>query len=141
MWFARPGACAPFISVDGCSLLSADAPANSRSIAALVTNKLEAQQLHDKLKTASWRVERLGKRLHTWTDATDETSPKRTDHNDVLKLRWLAQFLGSKLLTQVTRDVVAAIGARKRSEVSAATANRFLALIRAILLRACNDWE
>jgi len=45
------------------------------------------------------------------------------------------------LLTQVAREVVTAIGARKRSEASAATANRHLALIRAILRRACDEWE
>jgi integrase len=110
------------------------------------SNKLQAQQLHDHLKAASWRVERLGERReYTWDDAAamwlDETSHKRTHHDDVLKLRWLKQYLGGKLLTSVTRDVVAAIGARKRSHASAATANRYLALIRAILRRACDEWE
>lgn len=37
--------------------------------------------------------------------------------------------------------MVAGIGARKRSQASAATANRYLALIRAILRRACDEWE
>lgn len=58
----------------------------------------------------------------------------------MLKLRWPEQYLGEKLLTEVTRDVVARIGARKRSLASAATANRHLALIRAILRRACDEW-
>ena len=109
-------------------------------------DKLEAQELHDRLKAESWRVERLGeRRRYTWDEAAakwlEETSHKRTHHDDVLKLRWLEQYLGGKLLTEVTRDVVAAIGARKRSQASAATANRHLALIRAILRRACDEWE
>jgi hypothetical protein len=37
--------------------------------------------------------------------------------------------------------MVAAIGARKRAVASPATANRHLALIRAILRRACDKWE
>lgn len=99
------------------------------------SNKLEAQELHDRLKAASWRVKRLGEReQYTWDDAAakwlEETSHKRPHHDDVLKLRWLDQYLGGKLLPDVTRDVVATIGARKRAKASPATANRFLALIR-----------
>jgi len=91
-------------------------------------------------------VEQLGeRRRYRWEQAAakwlEETSHKRTHHDDVLKLRWLEQHLGGKLLTEVTRDVVTAIGARKRSEASAATANRHLALVRAILRRACDEWE
>lgn len=41
----------------------------------------------------------------------------------------------------MTRDVVAGIGARKRSQASVATANRHLALIRAILRRAFDEWK
>ena len=109
-------------------------------------NKLQAQELHDRLKAESWRVERLGdRRQYTWDEAAakwlQETSHKRTHHDDVLKLRWLQQYLGGKVLSGVTRDVVAAIGARKRSQASAATANRHLALIRAILRKACDEWE
>lgn len=110
------------------------------------SNKVEAQELHDQLKAESWRVERLGeRRQYTWGEAAakwlEETSHKRTHHDDILKLRWLEQYLEGKLLTEVTRDVVAGIGARKRSQASAATANRHLALVRAILRRACDEWE
>jgi integrase len=110
------------------------------------SNKLDAQELHDRLKADSWRVERLGeRRQYTWDEAAakwlEETSHKRTHHDDVLKLRWLKQHLGGKLLTSVTRDVVATIGARKRSQASAATANRHLALVRVILREACDEWE
>lgn len=83
------------------------------------SNKLQAQELHHRLKAESWRVERLGdRRQYTWDDAAakwlEETSHKRTHHDDVLKLRWLRQYLEDKVLTGVTRDVVAAIGAHKR---------------------------
>jgi hypothetical protein len=62
------------------------------------SSKLEAQEFHDRLKAASWRVERLGeRRQYTWDDAAakwlDETSHKRTHHDDELKLRWLKQYL------------------------------------------------
>jgi site-specific recombinase XerD len=87
-------------------------------------------------------VERLGERRQfTWDDAAGKWLDETSHHDDVLKLRWLRQYLEGKLLTEVTRDVVAAIGARKRAAASAATANRHLALIRAILRRARDEWE
>ncbi|MEB0165482.1 site-specific integrase, partial [Glaciimonas sp. CA11.2] len=45
------------------------------------------------------------------------------------------------MLDEITRDVVANIAELKSIETSPATANRFLALIRAILRRAAFDWE
>jgi hypothetical protein len=47
-------------------------------------------------------VERLGeRRQYTWDEAAakwlEETSHKRTHHDDVLKLRCLKQYLGGKL--------------------------------------------
>lgn len=91
-------------------------------------------------------MERLGeRRQYTWDEAAakwlEETSHKRTHHDDILKLRWLNQYLGGKLIKDVTRDVVATIGTRKRAQASPATANRHLALILAILRRACDEWE
>jgi hypothetical protein len=52
-------------------------------------------------------VERLGElRRYTWDEAVakwlEETSHKRTHHDDVLKLRWLKTYLGDTLLTDVT---------------------------------------
>ena len=45
------------------------------------------------------------------------------------------KFLRSRVLTEITRDEVAAIGATKRAESSSAVANRYLALIRAIFAK------
>jgi hypothetical protein len=42
---------------------------------------------------------------------------------------------------EITRDEIAAIGLRKKREASNATANRYLSLIRAILRKACLEWE
>jgi integrase len=76
--------------------------------------------------------------VHKWTQ---ETAHKRTHQEDFLKLEWLRQFLRSRVMAEITRDEIAAIGARKRVESSNATANRYLALIRAILRKACLEWE
>ena len=110
------------------------------------SNRVEAQELHDRLKAEHWRVQKLGERpKRTWNEAVhkwaQETLHKRTHHEDLLKLDWLMKFLRNRVLGEITRDEVAAIGATKRAEASSATANRYLALIRAILRKACLEWE
>jgi integrase len=110
------------------------------------SNRTEAQELHDCLKADYWRVQKLGERpWHTWNEAASkwlhETAHKRTHREDVVKLNWLWQFLGNRVLAEITRDNIASIGARKRAESSSATANRYLALIRAVLRRSCFEWE
>ncbi len=107
--------------------------------------RAEAQHFHDKLKAEAWRIGHLGEQPRfTWDDAghkwLSETN-KRTLHDDLLKLRWLQQFLRGKVLTDITRAQIAAIGAHKRAVASPATANRHLQLIRAILRKACYEWE
>ena len=110
------------------------------------SNKTEAQELHDKLKMESWRVQRLGdKPKYTWDDAgfqwLTETSQKRTHLEDVRKMAWLQQFFRGRQLTSITREEIASIGDKKKCEASPATANRYLALIRAILRKACYEWD
>lgn len=110
------------------------------------SSKAEAQELHDRLKAESWRIQKLGEKpKYTWDDAgykwLQETGHKRTHQDDIKKLAWLQQFLRGKELAAITRESIAAIGERKKAESSGPTANRYLALIRAILRKACNEWE
>lgn len=56
-------------------------------------------------------------------------------------LAWLQQFFRGKELATITRENIVAIGERKKAESSGPTANRYLALIRAILRKASNEWE
>lgn len=109
-------------------------------------NKVEAQEFHDRLKAEFWRVQKLGDRpTYTWDQAgirwLDETQHKNTHQDDVSKLTWLQQFLRGKILMEISRDEIISIGEIKKRESSAATANRYLALIRAILNKACDEWE
>ena len=110
------------------------------------SNKAEAQEFHDKLKMESWRVLKLGDRpKYTWDEAAYrwlvETAEKKTHHEDIRKVAWLQQFFRGRQLDSITRDEVAAIGTQKKAEASGPTANRYLAVIRAVLRRACNDWD
>jgi integrase len=109
-------------------------------------NKVEAQEFHDKLKAECWRVQKLGEKpRYIWDQAgyrwLQETEHKRTHQEDIRKLLWLQQFLRGRILVEITRDEITAIGEFKKRESSGATANRYLALIRSILLKACNEWE
>lgn len=110
------------------------------------SSKTEARELHDRLKAESWRIQKLGEKpKYTWDDAgckwLRETTHKRTHREDMKKLAWLQQFLRGRVVAEITRDEIIAIGEYKKAESSGSTANRYLALIRAILRKACLEWE
>jgi integrase len=105
-----------------------------------------AEEYHDRLKTRYWEIQRLGvKPERSWQEAVirwiKETDHKADHHNDVAKLRWLDQHLGHLNLSQINRETIDKVAAIKRKDASASTANHYLALIRAILRRARDDWE
>lgn len=82
--------------------------------------------------------------LHTWQDAAQrwlkETKQKRDHHNDIRKLDWLNQYLGSKALNEINAALIHRVGNTKVAEASQATANRYLALVSAICHRAHQQW-
>jgi integrase len=93
-----------------------------------------------------WEQDRLGvKPSRSWNDAVvkwlEETRHKATHADDVARLRWLDKYLRGQPLDRISRDVIGQIGEVKARESSGPTANRTLALIRAILRRACHEWE
>ncbi|MDP2152184.1 MAG: site-specific integrase [Methylotenera sp.] len=110
------------------------------------SSRIEAQEFHDKLKVQLWEQERLGlKPRHSWKEAVirwlNETSDKATHHEDVSKLKWLDKFLSDLMLEEINLDCIDKIRSEKLKEASKATVNRYLALIRSILIRACQEWE
>ncbi len=109
-------------------------------------NRQAAQEYHDRLKAEFWRVEQIGERPHrTWNEAAvqwlKETTHKATHDQDRAILRWLDPYLGGKRLDEINRELLAEIGEAKAHEASPPTANRHLALIRAILRKARDEWE
>lgn len=109
-------------------------------------DRLAAQQFHDKLKASLWEQDRLGvKPRRTWNDAVvrylQETGHKATHQEDIRKLRWIDSFLRGMPLDSITRDKLAEISDAKAREATGATANRVLALVRAILRKAAYEWE
>lgn len=82
---------------------------------------------------------------NTWDDAAArwlrETQHKKSHRDDRAKIKWLDQHLKGRSLEDITRDQLAHLGAIKAQESSPATANRYLALLRAIFRRAAVEWE
>jgi integrase len=110
-------------------------------------DRREAQELHDKLKSEVWRVQRLGDRpKRIWQDAVvrwlREQAHKASLRDDKRMLRWLHRFLAGYQLESINRTKVESIIEAKQAEgCSNATVNRHLALLRAILRRCVRDWE
>lgn len=93
-----------------------------------------------------WEQDRLGvKPRYSWQQAAirwiEETSHKATHHQDVAKLKWLHPILGDLMLDEITLDVIASIKTARLKEVGKSTTNRYLAVVRAILKRAVDEWD
>lgn len=93
-----------------------------------------------------WEQERLGiKPKRSWREAVvrwiAETSDKATHHEDKKKLLWLHHILGEMNLDDINQDVIDKVRSAKLNEASKSTTNRYLALVRAILIRARDEWE
>ena len=113
---------------------------------AKTADKAAAQEYHDGLKARLWREAKLGDRpRRIWDDAVvqwlKETAHKATHEDDISKLRWLDTYWRGWPLDSLTRQEIQRVGAIKAAEASGATANRYLALVRAILIRAQRTWE
>ncbi|MCP5246320.1 MAG: site-specific integrase [Burkholderiales bacterium] len=123
------------------------APSGERiRCSAATEDKTQAQEFHDKLKAEAWRVAKAGEKpKYTWDEAAYkwlmETEHKASHKQDAQQIAWIQQFFRGRLLTNITREMIAEVGESKRKETSPSTANRYLALIRAILRRATLDWE
>lgn len=110
------------------------------------SEKQQAQEYHDRLKAELWRVHKLGEKpRRTWQEAVvrwlQDTDHKADHGKDVAKLRWLDVYLSDRYLDEIDRDLIDRIGQAKKQEASASTANRYLALLRAILRMARDEWE
>ncbi|WP_439605743.1 tyrosine-type recombinase/integrase [Hydrogenophaga sp.] len=109
-------------------------------------NKRQAQQYHDKLQGERWEQDKLGvKPRRTWDEAAskflEETSHKRTHEWDKSMLRWFHPHLGGKDLIDINRALLDQVRLVRGKGVSTATVNRYMALVRTILRKACNEWE
>ena len=110
------------------------------------TDKRKATEFHDRLKAERWEQGKLGsKPRRTWEEAVlkflDETSHKRTHERDKSILHWLDSVLGGKYLDEIDRNLIDQIKSTRSKIATQSTANRYLAVIRTVLRKACNEWE
>lgn len=121
------------------------APSGSRIRQSTGTqNKQEAQRLHDKLKHDLWQQEKLDQKPpRLWEEAAlrwlHEKQEKKSIQSDICRLRGLSMFKGI-YLHNLTRDLVMHSIAKTMQGKANATKNRYLALVRAILNKAANEW-
>ena len=107
--------------------------------------KLEAQELHDKLKADSWRVGVLGsKPFYTWRQAVLKYLLERENQKSIRTtkeiLRYLDFHLGDKNLHEIDRVLVDSICQHKQSTgVKIGTINRTLTILRAVL-NSAKEW-
>jgi integrase len=110
------------------------------------SDRQKAQEYHDKLKSQLWEQDRLGRKpARSWNDAVvrwlRETGAKASHKDDIQKLRWLDRHLRGAPLDRISRDQLASIADTKAKEASETTANRYMALARAILRKSALEWE
>ena len=109
-------------------------------------DRKQAQEWYDRTRSEMWRVHRLGEKpSYCWEDAVvrwcSEKQDKKTIDEDIAKFCWLDAHLAGQQLRLITRDDIVQIGEAKKQESSAATANRYLGLIRSVLRCAAGAWE
>jgi len=122
--------------------ISFTTPNNERMrCSAKTTVKKEAQELHDKLKKDSWTQDRLGfdysqawsTAARDWVETTIGTTSYDRNTN---KIKWLKLFFKEKSLIEIDRRLICKVADIKKKETSGANANRYLAVISAVLHRA-----
>ena len=111
------------------------------------TNKLAAQKLHDQLKADLWRQSKLNAKpeplwqeaVVKWLGVCNRRSMRSLDEAK-FHLKWLDFYLKNKKLNEINDITVdEVIKAKKEKGVTAATVNRMLEVLRAIL-KASTKW-
>jgi len=106
-------------------------------------DKALAQRLHDERRAEVWKSRHLKEKpVKTWADAAaqwlKDRAHKRTIDQDRRKLDALKPKIGTMLLTDIDRTLVADLVEDYKTP---ATKNRTVALIRAVLRAAEREWE
>lgn len=103
-------------------------------------DKRQAQEYEARLKARLWREQQLGESQAIWPEAVVSWL-KSTTHKDrrnvEQRLRWLDAHLGGLALREINAQVLHRIRSEKLADgVSAATVNRHLAIVSAVLRHA-----
>jgi integrase len=106
-------------------------------------NRREAEEFETVARTRAWRL--LGEKPpFPWSEASKRWLTeirKRSKARDIIILHWFSRYLDTYDVKAITRDVVQKLRAQKAAETSESTADRYMALLRAILNKCVSDWE
>ncbi len=107
-------------------------------------NRQQAEAFETLARNRAYEHIRLGQRPdHSWQEAArrwlSETR-KRSKDVDERIIAWLSEHIGDAPLSAIDREVVEELRALKAEEQSESTADRYMALLRAILKKAADDW-
>lgn len=102
-------------------------------------DRAQAEEFETQARNRVWRQVRLGEKpVALWEEATKrwlKLTEKRTVEKDVAIIAWFDQTLKGQPLTNIDDAVIAELRGLKADETSKATADRYMALLRAILKR------
>jgi integrase len=108
-------------------------------------NREQAKEFEDTARSAAWRQAKLGdKPPYPWTAARKRwlaETQKRTKTKDEAILAWFDEHLKDADVQGITLEVVDELRALKAEEASQATADRYMALLRAILRKCVHEWN
>lgn len=111
------------------------------------TDRAEAQEYHDQRRAELWRESRLDKKpVRTWDDAclawlNEHAQHKRSYQDDLLRLRWINPRLSGLKLDSISTGTLTKLRDERIKDVARSTANRYLAIVSAILNHAhAKDW-
>ena len=110
-------------------------------------NRKQAQEFFDKLKHESWRASKLkDKPRRTWDDAAnlwlrDKSCKKSIDTDKRIIKKELTPVFGGRFLDEITREDILSFKESKEKKLLPNSVNRYLILLRSILIRAVKVWE
>ncbi len=102
-------------------------------------NQEQAQEFHDRRRSELWRTTKLGDvTIESWDAAAyqwveEHAQHKKSYEDDRLRLIWLTKKLSGKPITAVTTDEMLKIRKSLLTTRAPSTANRFMAVISAVL--------
>ena len=106
------------------------------------TDHKAAQEYHDRRRAELWRETQLGdSRIASWDEATlawvdEHAERKKSYETDRLRLVWLTERLTGQPITSITTDKLLTLRKELLKERVSATANRYLAVVSAVLHHA-----
>ena len=108
-------------------------------------NREQAEEFETAARVNAWRQAKLGEKPnYPWSAARKRwlaETQKRTKAKDEEILTWFDEHLKDADAQGITREVIDELRALRAEETSPATADRYMALLRAILRKCVNDWQ